>query len=124
MVSLDIINLLALILLDDNLIRQSRGPHAFDALHQGLLYIDLAPGLIKILGGHAHDQIISQRPGPLQQTNMAVMQQIIGSVCDHSRHKIPLRYCASTSKNASRNIFMASLEPTDTRISSFKSSFP
>lgn len=89
MIAANIVNFLTLVLLDDNFVRQAGGPHALDALHQGLLHIDLAPGLVEILGGHAHDQVIAQRLGPLKQADMAVMQQIIGSVCDYFRHKNP-----------------------------------
>ena len=84
---LDIINFLPLILFHNNLIGDTESLHGLDAFHQGLFDIDFPTGAVESVGGNAHNQVVAQLLGPLQQADMSVMQQIVSSVCDYFFHK-------------------------------------
>ncbi len=82
----DIINFLPLVFFYDDLVGQSRGAHRLNALHEGLLHIDFSTGLVEVVCGYTDDQIVPQCLGALEQANVAIVQQIVGSVSNYSRH--------------------------------------
>ena len=88
----DVVDLLALVLLDDDLVRQARGAHRLDALHQGLAHVDLAALLVEIVRGDADDQPVAQRLRALEQADVTVVQQIIGAVGDDLYHGAALPF--------------------------------
>ena len=71
---------LSLIFLYDYFVSQACCPHAFDSLHQGLLYIYFSTALIKALGRYSNNQVVSQGLCPLQKPSVPTMQQIISSI--------------------------------------------
>ena len=79
----DIVKFLPLGLLDDNLIGKPGLSHIFDARQQGIYYIQLSPGPVVGLRGHAHDQVISQRLRPLKQPVMPFMEKVECAVCNY-----------------------------------------
>ena len=56
----------SIIPLYDDFIRKSGLSHIVNALQDGVNHIDLTSYLIKMLRGHAYNQVIPQRPGALQ----------------------------------------------------------
>ncbi len=64
-VFLNILHLLAHVILHDHLVRKSGSFHIFNALVQGIDYVQFSPGLVVLLGSDSHDQIIPKLLGPL-----------------------------------------------------------
>ena len=87
----DIVDLLAFVFLHDDLVRQARGLDGGDALDKRLLVVDLPSGFVIVVARDADDQIIAERLRPLQKPDMAVVQQVVGAVCDDLDHKLSLR---------------------------------
>ena len=83
---LDIFLLLPLMVLDDDLIRQTGPADIFHSLQNRIHHIQLSPLQVIILGGHPDDQIVPQRFRSFQQVTMPFMEQIIGSVCNDFFH--------------------------------------
>ena len=64
--TLDVVDLLTFVFLDDDLIRKTRFTNVLDSLRQRLGYIDFPAHLIETVGRHTDDKVIAQRLRPLQ----------------------------------------------------------
>ena len=127
--ALDVVDLLAFVFFDDDLIGDPRLAERFDPLHQGLLHIDFAAGFVKVVRGDPDDQPVAERLGPLQQADMSVVKQVVGSVSDHFRHSVTPIVAAgrgqrSSSARASVNRSMYRRSPIETRRQSPNSPMP
>ena len=82
----DIADLLALVLLYDDLICKSCLAHIFDPMEQAVTDIELASLNVIALTGHTDDQIVAQCPRPFQDVVMTAVKQVKGSISNHSFH--------------------------------------
>ena len=85
-VLLDIINLLAGVVLNDNLVGKTRCLDSFDPFQDIVSDIELATSLVKAIGSHTDDQVIAKFLRPPQQVDMPLMQQVVCSVSDDFYH--------------------------------------
>lgn len=85
-VLLDIINLLAYIVLDDDLVSISRRLHGLNALQDIVPGVEFPTSLVERVTRNPDDQVITQLFRPPQQVDMPLMQQVVCSVCDDFYH--------------------------------------
>ena len=64
--TLDVVDLLTFVFLDDDLIRKTRFTNVLDSLRQRLRYIDFPAHLVETVCRHTDDKVIAQRLRPLQ----------------------------------------------------------
>lgn len=117
-VFLDIINLLAGVVLNDNLVGKTRCLDSFDPLQDVVTDIEFATSLVKAIGSHTDDQVIAKFLRPPQQVDMSLMQQVVCSVSDDFYH----RRCFILSPLCSPRGFFA-LSSTDSPLLCFLCSF-
>ena len=85
-ITLNIIDFLALVLLNDNLVSKPRGSHAFHTLGKRLLYVDLSARAVKIVSSNTNNQIIAKLTSSLQKTNMTIVEHVVRTVCNYFHH--------------------------------------
>jgi hypothetical protein len=87
---LDVGDLLALVLLDDDLVDQSGGLNIADPLGKALAHIQFAASVVVLLRSHADDQVVPERLRSFQQPSVPLMEQIEGAVSDYPQDLDPL----------------------------------
>ena len=86
-VFLDVVDLLAHIVLDDDLVGQARGLHGLHALEHVVAHVELAALAVEIVVGDAHDEVVAQFLSPPQQVDVALVQEVVGAVSDDFLHE-------------------------------------
>jgi hypothetical protein len=81
-VPLDVVDLLALVLLDDHLIGEAALLDILDPVHEALLDVQLAAGVVEVLGGDGDDQVVAEGAGAFEEASVPVMEQVECSVGD------------------------------------------
>ena len=95
-VSLNIIDFLTLIFLDNNFIGKPSGAHRFHSLGKGLLNVNFSASAIKIVCSNAYNQIIAKLSSPFQKSNMTIMKHIVRTVCNDFHHSNQAFYLQKT----------------------------
>ena len=85
LVLLDVVDLLAFVLLDDHLVGEAAVLHVLDAIHQALLDVQLAAGVVEVLGRDRDDQVVTQGAGALEEASVPVVEQVERSVGDDAQ---------------------------------------
>ena len=85
-VLLDIINLLAYIVLDDDFVSIPRRFHGLNAFQDIIPGVEFPTSLVERVTRNPDDQVITQLFRPPQQVDMPLMQQVVCSVCDDFYH--------------------------------------
>ncbi len=85
-VFLDIINLLAYIVLDDDFVGIPRRLHGLNAFQDIVPGVEFPTSLVERVTRNPDDQVITQLFRPPQQVDMPLMQQVVCSVCDDFYH--------------------------------------
>lgn len=85
-VFLDIINLLAYIVLDDDFVSITRRLHGLNAFQDIVPGVEFPTSLVERVTRNPYDQVITQLFRPPQQVDMPLMQQVVCSVCDDFYH--------------------------------------
>ena len=81
-----IVYFLSFVFFNNNFVGNTRLPYTFYALNERLLYVYLSTCTVEIVGGNAHDKVISQRLCPLQQAYMAFVNEVEGAVSNYFLH--------------------------------------
>ena len=81
-VSLDIINLLALVLFNDHLVGIPRILDSLDPFHHTVPCVELSALHVEVVRGHADNQIVPEFFRPSEKIDVTLMQDIKSAVCD------------------------------------------
>ena len=76
----DVLLLLAIVVLDDDLVGIARGAHARHSLLEGLDGVELAALGIEDVGGHAHREVVATLAGPPQDVLVAFVVEVEGAI--------------------------------------------
>jgi len=82
---LDVVDLLALVLLDDHFVDQSGGFDIADALERALPDVHLAAAVVVLLGRDPDDQVITKCLCAFQQPQVTFVEQVEGAVGDDAQ---------------------------------------
>ena len=87
-VLLYVVDLLPEVVLDDDLVGDARGADRLHALQHVVLHVELAALAVEVVVRHAHDEVVAQCLGATQQVDVALVQQVVGAVCDYFLHDV------------------------------------
>ena len=86
-VFLYVVYLLPEIILDDDLVGDTRGFDRLNAFQHIVLHVELAAQAVEIIVRHTHDEVIAQCLGTFQQVDMPLVKQVVSTICDYFFHK-------------------------------------
>ena len=82
----NVLNLLAYMVLQNNLIRIAGGPDSLDSRFDAVVSIGLSSGQVKFFGRYSYYEVISQSLCSSEQVDMPLMQKVESPVSNYFLH--------------------------------------
>ena len=85
-VLLDVVDLLAEVVLDDDFVGVASGLDGFDTLEDVVAHIELAATTVEAIAGDSDDEVIAKFLGTAKEVDVALMQEVVGAVGNDTCH--------------------------------------
>ncbi len=85
-VLLDVVDLLAEIVLDDDFVGIACGLDSLDTFEDIVAHVELAATSVEAVAGDTDDEVIAKFLGTAKEVDVALMQEVVGTVCNDFGH--------------------------------------